>query len=111
MSTISGDPTTLRDYVFNLDVGHWIGSEILATGLEGERCTRFLVSGKPSSILEISRLAEELLGRKLYVSYQWAPQNALHNTYSQSIVPDGFRATSLREGMLSVLRGIKNAQG
>jgi hypothetical protein len=71
---------------------------------------RFLVSGKPSSILEISRIAEDLLGRRLYLAYHLGLQNALHNSYSPAAVAQGWRSTSLREGMRAVLRGVMRAE-
>ena len=110
VSTISGSATTLRDFVFNGDVGRFIAAEILAPSEKVGLTRRFLVSGKPSSILEISRIAEDLLGRRLYLAYHLGPQNALHNSYSPAAVARGWRSTSLREGMQAVLRGVMLAE-
>ena len=106
VSTISGNATTLRDYVFSGDVGRFIAAEILMPGEINAQRIRFLVSGKPSSILEITRVVEELLCRKLYLSYALVPQNALHNTYSRTAVPHTWRSASIREGMQAVLRSL-----
>ena len=105
VSAISGNATTLRDYVFNRDLGRFIADEILST-TETDAPPRFLVSGKPSSIQEIATIAEDLLGRKLYLSYSTEPQNALHNTYAPHTIAKCWRSTPLREGMQSVLRGL-----
>jgi len=109
-STISGNATTLRDYVSSRDVGRFIASEILQPTEPAGLTIRFLVSGKPSSILEVTRAVEELLGRKLYLSYALEPKNALHNTYSQTLVAENWRSVSLREGMQSVLRSLMNLE-
>jgi nucleoside-diphosphate-sugar epimerase len=106
VSTISGNATTLRDYVLSGDVGRFIAAEILTPEEIKGPCIRFLVSGKPSSILEITRVVEELLCRKLYLSYALMPQNALHNTYSRTAVPHNWRSASIREGIQTVLRNL-----
>jgi UDP-glucose 4-epimerase len=106
VSHISGSSTTLRDYVLNTDLGRFIATEILAQSKQSGFTRKFLVSGKPCSILEVSRVAEELLGRKLYFTFALGPQNALHNTYHPSAVAEGWRSASLREGIQSVLRGM-----
>ena len=80
VSAISGNATTLRDYVFNRDLGRFIADEILSL-TETEAPPRFLVSGKPSSIQEIATIAEDLLGRKLYLSY--SPERFAQHLRSQ----------------------------
>jgi UDP-glucose 4-epimerase len=109
VTTISGNATTLRDFVFNWDLGRFIADEILSL-TETEAPPRFLVSGKPSSIQEIVTIAEDLLGRKLYLSYSTEPQNALHNTYAPHTTAKGWRSTPLKEGMQSILRGLLTAR-
>ena len=104
VSYLSGSATTLRDYVFNRDVGRFIAAEILSPSLASGHAKRFLVSGKPSSIQEVRNIAEELLRSKLYVNYALGPQNASHNTYHSSAIARGFPVTSLREGMQSTFQ-------
>jgi UDP-glucose 4-epimerase len=104
VSYLSGSATTLRDYVFNRDVGRFIASELLAPLVASGHTKRFLVSGKPSSIQEIQKIAEELLRSKLYLNYTLGPQNASHNTYQSSAKARGFSITSLREGIQATFR-------
>jgi len=106
VSTISGKATTLRDYVLSGDVGRFIAAEILTPVETIDQRISFLVSGKPSSILEITRTVEALLCRSLYLSYALDPQNALHNTYSRTAVPHNWRSASIREGMQTVLNSL-----
>jgi UDP-glucose 4-epimerase len=110
VSLISGSATTLRDYVFNGDVARFLVGEILNPPDGPGHRVRFLVSAKPSSILEIGCLVEELLRRKLYLAYETGPRNALHNTYSHTLVPRGWSSTGLREGVQAVLRGVTQSE-
>lgn len=110
VSTISGNATTLRDYVLSGDVGRFIAAEILMASKNIGQSIRFLVSGKPSSILEITQIVEKLLGRRIYLSYMLDPQNALSNTYSQRLLPENWRSAPLSEGVQSLLRSLTSVE-
>ena len=103
VTRISGDPATLRDYVFARDVGALIASEVLGCGNSlASGGIRLLAAGKPSSLREICGMVEGLLGRKVYVAYERGPQNALHNTYCPSASALAGCATGLKEGIHQV---------
>ncbi len=109
---ISGDPATLRDYVFHKDVGNVVASDVLAAAPgPPPRQVRLLASGKPSSLQEVCRVAEHVLGRRLYVSYERGPQNALHNTYRPADAGLCGSFTGLREGMQQVMRCLLQGAG
>ena len=108
-TSIFGSAATLRDFVSAEDVGRAVARDILADTVACSGKVRFIVSGKPTSIFEVVKLTENILGKKLYVHYETRYSNALDNTYSSELRPAGFCPMSLREGMLSILQNHKSA--
>lgn len=74
-SMIFGTLDTLRDYVFVDDIARFV---VELVGSRDVKTRVFhLVSGKPSSILQIKHIVERLLFRPLLLSYSKEKQNSL----------------------------------
>jgi nucleoside-diphosphate-sugar epimerase len=101
-ATIFGSLTTLRDYVYAPDVGHFVAMRLLRpasdrSGVSTETC--FLASARPASIFEIVRLVEGCLGKTLTLRIDPRPDNARNTSFLPSVLPEGFRPTRLQEGV------------
>jgi UDP-glucose 4-epimerase len=94
---------TLRDYLFAPDIGQFIAAELLKpfSRSKDEAITKtvLLASGRPASVFEILRLVEAQVGTSLYLNVDPRPENARYNTFLSSALPEGFRPTSLEEGV------------
>jgi nucleoside-diphosphate-sugar epimerase len=97
VSSIYGEPTTLRDYVFADDVGRFIAERIISTG--PTTGSYILASGKPTTVLEVCRSVEAVLDRSLYVAYHSATHNAAHTTFRPSALPDDWRPMDIYTGI------------
>lgn len=102
-TVIFGRPVTLRDFIFADDLGRFLAEHLL----RGEQHTGsevlVLAAAKPSSILEITRVVEQLTCRRAYVRYARDPSNWEDMSYAESILPAGWRPTELREGVRRVV--------
>lgn len=87
VSTVAGTLSTERDYVYVHDIGLYIASKLLYSDPFSQHPVEFLVSGRPTTILEISRLIEQALGRKLYVHFNASPDNSRDITFAPNVVP------------------------
>lgn len=81
VSTIAGNVSTQRDYVHVDDIGRYVAQVMLSESDAALR-TEFLVSGCPTSILEIVRVVEHILSRKLYVNYEISASNSRDITFA-----------------------------
>ena len=84
---VSGNLSTLRDFINSEDVGIFVAKEILKTVPYATNKPLCLASSKPSSIFEIRKIIEDMLMRKIYISFDPKPTNALDITYSPSLIP------------------------
>jgi len=102
VTRIFGGLDTLRDYVLSSDVGEFIARRILSD--ESEPGVFTLASGKPTSIKEMLKIAEEIVGRPLYLKLDSSPSNAGHITYRTTVLPADWSPTDLETGMRLVAR-------
>ncbi len=84
---ISGNLTTLRDYIFVSDVGRFIVSKVLFSDKLENLSIFFIVSGKPTSILEIKKHIEKKLNRKIYLNFNYTATNDRNITFHQNVLP------------------------
>lgn len=94
---IFGSPETLRDYVLACDVGLFVANRVMCKKASSQ--TFVLASGKPTSMAEIIELVQARMNRRLFLRYDSARSNALHNSVRPSALPSTWRPTSLRVGL------------
>ena len=111
VSMISGSLNTLRDYVHAEDIAFFIVNKILDTvanirNVEQQNLPliHFLISGKPTSILEIKMLIEFYLRKKIYINFLLAPGNSANIIFHPSLLPIGFKSREINFGVKSVLQ-------
>jgi nucleoside-diphosphate-sugar epimerase len=95
VSNITAWMSTLRDFVFVEDIARFISRILLEDDAEGEESTAVLAHAKPFSIFEIEKMVENVLGRKIYVSYSLEPSNREDITFSHSVLPPGWHSSDL----------------
>lgn len=98
VTRITGDLTTLRDYVWVGDVGAHVAHNVLEGGTVNVASIdrQLLVSGKPTSIAEVRSVIERVLhNRRLLLAPQPACENAEHITFAPSATPPGWRVTAM----------------
>jgi UDP-glucose 4-epimerase len=102
VSSIVGRLATLRDFTWAEDVARFLADDLLGAAPGGECVTHTLAAGVPTSILEVRRLVEAVLGRPLYLSYSPAPDNCEDITFSSRLPPPGWWASDLKTNVTNV---------
>lgn len=93
---IFGLADTLRDYVYNEDIGRFVVERIL---LPRGQETCVLASGKPTSTYEAIHLIESVTRTRLYLQYDPAPRNALPMSFRPSALPRDWKVTPIETGI------------
>jgi nucleoside-diphosphate-sugar epimerase len=101
VSTIFGSLSTLRDYVFNGDIGAFVTRHLFTEMSEGDSGIYLLGSGKPSSIYEIRHNVEQVIGRKIYLVFHMTRQteNDRDITVNSSGLPADWVPKDIKTGI------------
>ena len=97
---IYGSLSTLRDYVFSQDIGHFV-AESLYSDTDSSCTYHLLGTGKPSSIYEIRHFVEKVIGRKIYLKFEnySGIENTSDITLNSSVLSKGWNPTDLKTGI------------
>jgi UDP-glucose 4-epimerase len=104
VSSIFGSMDTLRDFVWANDVAAFVSHLILGGFDSRETRTVLLASGRPSSIFEIQKIIEDLLGYKIYISHEPKASNRDDITFARSALPSGWVSTDLKTNVGAIYR-------
>ena len=102
-TTLEANVHALRDFVHYVDVGRYIALQVL-NPTRGRSRIRFLVSAKPSSILEVFHRIERLAGRSCFYQLRSGSGNDSHITFSDRVLPEDWLPTALDVGLEAVWR-------
>lgn len=103
VSTIYGHLDTLRDYVFNEDIGRFIGQQVIAEHTDNKPYFYLLGTARPASIFEIRQLIERQIQRKIYL--QFRPDSSANTgniTLNSIALPRNWQASPLATGIAQV---------
>lgn len=98
VSSIVGDVSTLRDYIFCMNIGNFIGNNIIDHDQEPEKLF-LLASGKPSSIGEVQKEVQDTIGRKIYIKYLNFKNNRRDICFNKNQIPKNLQLTDIRTGV------------
>ena len=94
----------LRDYVYSGDIGLHISRRIRFGRPERQALpAQFLVSARCASIFEVVRKIERVLKLRIPVRYDEHFGNHSHITFSERVLPPGWRPVSLETGIRQFL--------
>lgn len=96
---ITGQMSTLRDFVWVDDVARFLAAAMLDRDERSRDSVSTLASAKPSSILEIQRIVESTLRRRLFVSYSNSASNSEDITFSPDLLPPGWSPSDVRSSV------------
>lgn len=101
VSTIYGNLSTLRDYVFSNDIANFLSKSLFEIPPSPNVSTFLLGSGKPSSIYEIRHCIENLICKKIYLEFKITAEteNTSDITLNSSAFPAGWKCTDLKTGI------------
>jgi nucleoside-diphosphate-sugar epimerase len=85
---------TLRDYVWANDIAEFITDRILSDPC-AKSSTSILASGKPTSIFEICKIVQHATKKQAYIYCMADTSNAENITFMPSVLPFGWKASSL----------------
>lgn len=97
VSTLVGRATTLRDFVWAGDVGRFVAADLNATA--AGMVIHLLAAGRSATLLEVQRLIEATINRRLYVTYAADLSNAADVTFSPQALPAGWEPLDLGCGV------------
>ena len=97
VSTIFGEFSTLRDYIFCLDIGRFVGDKIINPGQELENFY-LIASSKPSSIGEVQKAIEDTIGRKIYINFVKFRNNRRDICFYKNQIPKDLNPLYIRTG-------------
>jgi nucleoside-diphosphate-sugar epimerase len=104
LTHITGRMSTLRDFVFVEDIADFLARSMLSDDACRSAPPVILAQGKPTSIWEIRRLVENVLGHPLYVSYSLIPENSADTTFAPAALPAGWRPSDLGSNIRRIYR-------
>jgi UDP-glucose 4-epimerase len=111
VSRINGTSSTLRDFVWVRDVARFVVSRILESPGNAREKIVTLASCRPASILEIRKLVEDALDRRLYVSFVPAQSNREDITFRPTTMPAGWNPSPLKTNIGLIARTFLAAGG
>ena len=98
-----GKMSTLRDFVFAGDAGVYIADKLLAPDEQPSKVS-FLVRMRPSSLLEVQHMVEDVIGRKLHVAYSLDSTNSADITFASDAAPSDWHPSDLRSNIGMIYR-------
>lgn len=104
---IYAQPDTLRDYVYVSDIGRFVAQTIAFR--TGPSQIHFLASGKPTSTLEVIKLIERVMQRRISVQFELTADNTEPNTFQAAARPDHWNPTTLEVGVNITALKIRHA--
>jgi len=109
VSTIFGSLSTLRDYVYNEDIGEYLEKKLFIGSTMDSATVYFLATGKPSSIYEIRHIVERAIGKKIFLRFHVTPEteNSADIAVNSSALPADWSATDLKIGIRHVLEDMR----
>jgi len=100
---MNGTMRTLRDFVFACDIGAYIAEQLLDPDVMASDVS-LLVRARPCSLLEVQQMIEEVMGRKLYVTYVAEAVNSADITFSSDACPARWSPSDLRANIGRIYR-------
>jgi UDP-glucose 4-epimerase len=104
VSSIHGSMDTLRDFVWTDDVAAFGARLVLGGADSASARTILLASGRPSSIFEVQKIIEDVLGYKIYIAHPPHATNRDDITFAHTALPSGWIASDLRANIGIVYR-------
>lgn len=97
---IVGSMDTLRDYVFSGDIGDYVAKKITLSSDKGG--FHFLVSGRPTSIVQLKIIVERILNKKIYICSSFSGSNSENITFNHSCLPYDWHPTEINFGVKKI---------
>jgi len=104
VSPIIGSMDTLRDFVWAADVGRFLAIKSLDRPLSSSLSREILASARPTSILEVRKIVEDLIGYPVFVSFDPRPENRENITFSASTHLPGWTPGDLKTNIAAIWR-------
>lgn len=111
VSRIVGNSASLRDYIWNIDVGRHMVRELLDNSSDPKTVLVHLASGKPTSIDEIKHIIEKILNKKLFITFIDANENSSDITFSKTILPGNWQPVDIQTAAQSIYNDWKKDGG
>jgi hypothetical protein len=97
---------SLRDYVLAADIGNYVARQIrFEFRSERQVPVDFLVSAKCSSIFEVVQKIRRILNLPIKIRYDNRFDNHENITFSDTVMPCGWRPVSLETGIRQFIPG------
>lgn len=111
VSHIVGNSASLRDYIWNGDIGRYIARDLEDDFRKHNDVIVHLASGKPSSIDEIKQIIEKILDKKIYIAFSYANENSSDITFSKMILPECWNPVDIKTAAQSIYNDWKKGGG
>ncbi len=102
---IYGRPDTIRDYVYVEDIGVFVLNRILREWSDNEVC--FLTAGKPTTMIEMLKIVQGLLKKRLFFRYIHDGGNTSHMSFDRGTFPTGWKPTHASIGLKKTILNIQ----
>jgi len=107
---ISGTISTLRDFVFADDIGAYIAERVLDPDVHASEVL-LLARNRPCSLLEVQHMVEDIVGRRLYVSYSPHAVNSADITFAADARLLNWQPSDLRSNIGAIYRAALTTGG
>ena len=106
-SSIFGNLQTIRDYVLVSDIGQFVAGRLRDLDLNSHIFS--LASGKPTTIFEMLKRIEKIVGRKLFYTLDNVKTNVADMSFSPAILPQFWQPTDLETGLRKTVRSLMSS--
>src|SRR6185437_6053098 len=103
-SNIFGNLHTIRDYVLVSDIGQFVADRLRHLDLNSHIFS--LASGKPTTIFEMLKRMEKIVGRRFFYTFDSVRKNATDMSFSPAILPQFWQPTDLETGLRKTARSL-----
>lgn len=102
-----GRAYSLREYVWADDIGEYVARRVY-TNAQSQETPHVLAQGKPSSVFEIQRTVESVMGRRTYISFDLEGDNSRHTTFAPTALPLHWRPQSIAFGVRAIVEDFRS---
>lgn len=101
-----GRTYSLRDYVWADDIGEYVARRVYANA-QSQEAPHVLAQGKPSSVFEIQRTVESVMGRRTYISFDLKGDNDRHTTFAPTALPSHWHPHTIAFGVRAIVEDFR----
>ena len=108
ITTVVGQFTTLRDFLWADDVGNFVANAILDKDGSSPPGPHLLATAVPTSIHHVKQQVETALMKPALIQFARTSHNSANITVAKEAIPHGLRTTDIATAVRTISAAIRN---